>query len=130
MSSQNGTTKKKPVTKPVTDEKKKADTAVKALVKDALKPKVSSHAEIVKRRMDRRTKLSTLYKDIDALEKAQSDFDSIQSFGDIRIVVHSGTTPTFATTRQDTIESVLKAIQGNISKKLVQAQTELAEFEF
>lgn len=133
MSSKNGTTAVKKeiatATKASTPTSAKVEEVAKVL-KTEISSKVKSQTEIIKQRMDKRTKLATLYKDIDALEKAQSDFDSIQSYGDIRITVYSGQTSTFSTTRQDSVEEVLKTIQENISQKLAKAQKELAEFVF
>ena len=130
MSTQNGTTPKPKTTKTTSVVKPKVKEAVKALVVKKDDSKTKSQAEIIKQRMDKRMKLSTMYKDIDALTKAQSDFDSIQSFSDIRVVIYSGQSATFSTTRQDTVTDVMDTIQKNIDQKLLKAQKELAEFEF
>jgi hypothetical protein len=93
-------------------------------------PKMKSQGEIIKERMDKRTKLNALYADIDQLETALRDFDSIQQYADVKVVVLSGRDPKFQTTRQDTVNDALTCIQKSINNKLTKAQQDLANFEF
>ncbi len=89
-----------------------------------------SQAQIVQQRPDKRVRLNALYQDHDQLQEALRDFDSIRTYGDIRITVYCGSTVHFQTSRHDTVQSGLKSLEQSIKQKLQQVQADLAGFEF
>lgn len=109
----------------------KSKTIAKTAAK-LTKPKttVKTSAELVKQRLDKRTKLETLYKDIDQLENALTDFNKISGYGDVWVKVSCSSGHDFTTTRQDTVDVAIGAIEQSIKQKLTQAHDELAQFEF
>ena len=104
---------------------KKADqqpNSITVKVEEATK----SAADLAKGRLYKRNRLDSLYQDIEAKE----DFDTIQSAGEVRIVVWCGGTQKFGAHQEDTVNSALQAIKISIDAKLKKAEEDLAAFQF
>lgn len=87
-------------------------------------------ALLVKERLEKKTKLDTMYEDIDQLENLKKDFESIQSSGDVRITITCNGQTKFSTHREDTVQGVLQSVEGSINAKLEKAYKDLAQFQF
>lgn len=92
--------------------------------------KEATAQEVARQRLDKRNKLNALYDDIEKLSAARQSFDGISSFGDLTIAVKAGNEITFVTSRTDTVQDALKAIEASIDRKLADAYKQLAEFTF
>lgn len=89
-----------------------------------------SAADLARERLEKRNRLESLYQDIEQLREAKEDFDTIQSAGEVRIVVWCGGSQKFGTHREDTVNSALQAIKTSIEAKLKKAEEDLAAFQF
>lgn len=81
-------------------------------------------------RLAKKVKLDTLYEDIEQLEEAAREFDSIQSFGEVTIIIQCGGSNRFKTSRQDTVGAGLEALGASIKAKLALAYRQLGDFQF
>lgn len=93
------------------------------------KPKPSNE-ELAKERLAKKVKLETLYEDIDQLEEAKKEFDSIQSFGEVTVIIQCGGSNRFKTSREDTVSVALDAIGASVKEKLSLAYRQLGDFQF
>ncbi len=95
----------------------------------SVKPETSPEV-LAKERLAKKVKLDTLYEDIDQLEEAVKEFDSIQSFGEVTVIIQCGGSNRFKTSRQDTVSVALEAIGVSIKEKLALAYRQLGDFQF
>lgn len=86
--------------------------------------------KLAKERLAKKVKLETLYEDIEQLEEAVKEFDSIQSFGEVTVVIQCGGSTRFKTSRQDTVGAGLEALGKSIKEKLALAYRQLGDFQF
>lgn len=91
---------------------------------------VAQPEELAKERLAKKVKLETLYEDIEQLEEAVRQFDSIQSFGEITIQIQCGGSTRFRTSREDTVSAALEALGASIKEKLALAYRQLGDFQF
>ena len=93
------------------------------------KPKPTNE-ELAKERLAKKVKLETLYEDIEQLEEAVRQFDSIQSFGEITLQIQCGGRTRFKTSRDDTLSAAHEALRASIKEKLALAYRQLGDFQF
>ena len=102
----------------------------KAAISKSVTAKEPSPEQLARQRIEKRIKLNALYDDIEKLNQAHREFDSIQSFGELSVAIRCGDRVAFMTSRTDTVNEALDVIQSSIDRKLEAAYKQLAEFSF
>lgn len=100
------------------------------------KPKTSKPVQeptpeqIAKERLERLVSLQALQADIEQLENAARDFNSIRNYSEVEVTITCNGHTAFRTGRTDTVEAATSAIEQSITDKRLKAYAELAAFEF
>ncbi len=86
--------------------------------------------QLANQRWEKRERLASLYEAVDKLRKTRKQFDTIDKLGELTICIKADEEFVFVTSRTDTVQDTLKAIESSIDRKLAEANKQLAEFEF